>query len=340
LAPGAQAHRSRRWWSIPLVLAALGALGGCAAHPQSALSPAGPVARMELGLLGESFWIMVGVFVVVAGVLLAAVVRFLERPGRPATPPQVEGNLFLEVLWTVVPILLLVALIVPTIQEAFALARPQPGALQIRVVGHQFWWEFDYPSLGIVTADEMHIPVGRPVDLQITSADVIHSFWVPRLAGKQAAIPGHSNFLWLEADAPGVYLGQCAEFCGTSHSDMHFRVIAQSPAAFASWVQQMQHPIDTPTTPLAKEGEALFAQYGCNGCHAIAGTSFAGTVGPNLTDLGNRGIIAAGLFTNTPQHLAEWLANPPGLMPGVIMPNFHLSKAQIAALVAYLEGLR
>jgi cytochrome c oxidase subunit 2 len=342
LRPGCGPERRRR--SVPLGLVAAGIalfLSGCARHPQSALAPAGPVARLEFGLMGEGLWIMVGVFAVVAALLLTVIVRFMARPGqqRPL-PEQVEGNTYLEILWTVLPVLLLVMLIVPTVRATYALSTPQPKALQVRVVGHQFWWEFDYPQLHIKTADQLHIPAGQPVNLSITSADVIHSFWVPRLAGKQAAVPGHTGFLWLKADHPGVYDGQCAEFCGTSHSLMHFQVIAQTPAAFSAWVRMMQHPVDTPATPLARQGAALFVSEGCFTCHSIAGTPYtSGTLGPSLTALGTHTILAAGVFTNTPQHLAQWLADPPAIMPGVIMPDFHLSKAQIAALVAYLEGL-
>lgn len=325
------------------LLSVLGALllGGCAQHPLSTLNPAGPVARMELGLMGEGLWIMVGVFAVVATLILIVLFRFMQRPGEPhSTPPQIEGDNRLELLWTIVPIIILATLLIPTIRTTYVLGAEQPGGLQVDVVGHQFWWEFDYPQLGIATADGMHIPVGRKVNIHLTSADVIHSFWVPRLAGKQAAIPGHTGFLWLEASQAGIYDGECAEFCGTSHSRMHFRVVAQTPAAFQAWVQQMTHPVDTPTTALAREGQHLFfVTYGCNGCHTIDGTSANGTVGPNLTNFHNKGMIVADLFANTPQNVATWLQDPPAIMPGMVMPDFHLSKGQIAALVAYLEGL-
>lgn len=331
-----------RWrrWLYPLAPALALLSAGCAAHPQSALSPAGPVARMELNLGVLSLWIMIGVFVVVAGIATFVLVRFTDRGDRGGElPNQVEGSTRLELLWTIVPILLLLVLVIPTIRDTFTLAARQPGGLQVDVVGHQFWWEFDYPTLGIKTADEMHIPTGRAVNLSITSADVIHSFWVPSLAGKQAAVPGHVNTMWLLASKSGTYPGQCAEFCGLSHSDMHFAVVAQSPAEFAAWVRSMQHPVTTPTSTLAKQGQQLFNQYGCGACHSITGTSAQGTLGPNLTGLGNRSIIAAGVLTNTPANLATWLANPPGVMPGVIMPDFHLNSAQQKALVAYLEGL-
>ncbi len=317
------------------------ALAGCAQTPQSVLSPAGPVATTELQVISLGFWIMLGVGVVVLGLLLAIIFRFRARKNDDALPEQVEGNTRLEFAWTIIPLLLLAVLAVPTIKDAFAAASPpNPStALPVTVVGHQWWWEFDYPTLHIVTADEMHIPAGTQVAISLQSVDVIHSFWVPRLAGKLDAVPGRTNSMWLEAAQPGTYAGQCAELCGTSHALMRLSVIADSPSAWSAWVQKMQHPQNTqPTSGAAQAGFKDFSTAGCSACHTIDGTSYKGTLGPNLTNLGLRVGIAADNLANNDANLAKWLANPPAIMPDVDMPNLHLTQQQIADLSAYLEG--
>jgi cytochrome c oxidase subunit 2 len=325
-------------------LLAAAALSACGVHPQSALQPVGPVGRIELQLLVKALWIMLGVFVVVAAWLVVALVRFRERPGQQGLPPQVEGNHFLELLWTIVPFILLVVLAIPTFKDSFVLAARQtgPNTLDVVVVGHQWWWEFDYPQYGIVTADEMHIPVGYKVNLTLKSADVLHSFWVPALGGKEDTVPGQDNTMWLEADQPGTYPGQCAEFCGTSHSQMRLLVIAQSPEEFQAWVREMQHPDSQPHSAQAKQGMQVFAAQ-CATCHAIDGTPYtSGKVGPNLTALSLHQTLAAGVLTNDPDSLTQWISDPKAIMPDTIMPSFDqlIPPDQIAAVVAYLEGLK
>ncbi len=336
---GARRSGAKRWTAAAVLVLAVLALAGCGQAPQSALNPAGPVANMELQVIGLGFWIMFGVGVIVLGLLVAIIFRFRARRGESALPEQVEGNTRLEFVWTVIPVLLLAVLAVPTVKDSFvAASAPDPStALQVNVVGHQWWWEFDYPSLHIVTADEMHIPAGTQISLSLTSADVIHSFWVPRLAGKLDAVPGRTNSMWLEASKPGDYSGQCAELCGASHALMRFSVIADSPSAWTAWVHTMQHPNTTPQTPAAQAGFKDFATLGCSACHTIDGTTFQGTIGPNLTNLGLRKGIASDSLSNTDANMARWLADPPALMPDVIMPDLHLSKQQITDLTAYLE---
>lgn len=326
-----------------VVAPALGLLlCACAAHPQSTLAPRGPVAQMELGLMGYSLLIMAGVFLAVVIPLGIVLVRCRDRGvGRPL-PKQVEGHHGLEILWTAIPVLLLVFLAVPTVHDSFLLAAPAPAsALQITVIGHQWWWEFDYPGLGIVTADEMHMPTGQRVELTLKSADVIHSFWVPRLGGKEETIPGQPNHMWLQANTAGTYPGQCAEFCGLSHSLMRFFVVAQSPAAFRAWAHGLQHPVVTPQSALAKQGLAVFNQFGCGRCHTIDGTPAQGKVGPNLTGLGNRAVVVAGALQNNARDLRQWIHDPGAIIPGTVMPPFStLSAAQMKALTTYLEGLK
>ncbi|MCL6595585.1 MAG: cytochrome c oxidase subunit II [Firmicutes bacterium] len=297
---------------------------------------------MQLSYMYLSFWIMAAIFLVVAGVLVVAVIRFRERRGQERElPPQVEGNTALEVVWTIVPILLLAILGVVTVAGSFTLARlaPSSRALVVQVTGHQYWWAYTYPSLGITTANDLHIPVGEKVDLELTSKDVMHAFWVPRLGGKTDLVPGRTNYMWIEADRPGVYTGQCAEFCGTGHADMRLVVEAQTPAQFQAWVQSMKHPSSVPASGLARQGYLDFKTAGCFACHAIAGTPYQGVVGPNLTNLAQRPMIAGNILRNTPANLAAWLRNPPGVKPGALMPNLHLSPSQVRALVAYLESL-
>ena len=347
------ASRSR-FASRPAALAALvlaaGLLGACASgHAQSALSPAGPVAKVELQLIAESLWIMVGVFVVVAGLLVFALVRYHERSGDQHIPKQVEGDSRLELLWTIVPFILLIILAVPTFTQTFALAATQtgPNVLDVTVVGHQWWWQFDYPSLGIVTADEMHIPAGTRIELTLESADVLHSFWVPPLAGKEDNVPGRKNTMWLEADQPGTFPGQCAEFCGTSHSEMRLLVVAQSASAFTQWAQGFQQPGSQPQTPQAQDGMQVF-QTNCSSCHAIGGTTFQGgqtasgfPIAPNLTDLSAHVTLAGGTLANDSADLIQWINNPQALMPDAIMPAFQgiLTQTQEQDVAAYLEGL-
>lgn len=290
--------------------------------------------------MGQSLYLMMGVFAVVLAMWGYAIIRFRARKGDNELPAQVTGNHRLEIIWTVVPILLLLFLGYQTVTSAFALGdTPKGPTFPVKVVAHQFWWEFDYPGLGIVSANELHIPVGQKIELTLNSADVIHSFWVPRLGGKEDLNPGYTNSLWLEASNPGVYPGQCAEFCGAGHALMHFVVIADTPQQFAAWIQKMKHST-TSHSSLAQEGMKYFSQVGCSTCHAIANTPFTGSIGPNLTALSSRSTIAAGTLPNTAQGLAEWLADPPGVKPGSLMPNLHLNKTEISALVAFLQGLK
>lgn len=336
-------RRTKRYLVAPALALAAVALGACAVHPQTTLHPAGPVAQREMGLMMFSIWLMLGVFVAVCIPLVYAMIRFRERKGDTGLPPQVEGNHTIELIWTIVPILICVALAIPTIHDAFVLASPPPNSnpLVVDVVGHQWWWEFGYPGQGFVTADEMHIPVGRPIELKLTSVDVLHSFWVPALAGKEDTVPGVTNTMWLQANQAGTYPGQCAEFCGTDHSLMRFDVVAQSPTAFNTWVTGMQHPNVTPSTTAAKAGAQLFQEFGCATCHTIDGTAAKGTLAPNLTNLGERRIIVGGELQNTPADLEQWIADAPKIMPDTIMPQFSmLTQTQLEDLAAYLEGLQ
>lgn len=349
---------------IALGLVVTGALlavvpGAALAGPQNWLHPGGPVAEMQLSLFMLTTWIMVGVFVVVAGLLVYTIVKFKDK-GAAATaiggaaaetaaakeklPPQFEGDPRLEILLTVVPFILLIVMAIPTVNLNFALAAdPEGEPLNVRVVGYQWWWEFEYTDLGIVTGNELRIPTGRPIVLNIESGDVIHKFWVPRLAGKLDAIPGRVNTKWIQADEPGVYWGQCAEMCGTHHANMRMRVVALPPAEFDEWVANFGRGIvaETPDELAAAErGRQVFETRACFACHTIEGTMAQGRVGPNLTDFGGRLTVGAGMMENTRENLALWISDPQGVKPGSGMPRVAMSDAELQDLVTYLHSLK
>jgi cytochrome c oxidase subunit 2 len=325
--------------------------------PQNTFESAGPNAELSERLFFLAFWIAVFIFVLVEGLIVFAAIRYRARR-REEAPVQIHGNTRLEIVWTIIPALLLFFIGVPTIQGIFTLAaKPRGDVLNVRVVAHQWWWEFEYPDQRIVTANELHIPVGRPVFVRLEvqetaggqeqfgiapAAPVIHSFWVPRLGGKQDMIPGRVNTLTLQADEPGTYFGQCVEFCGISHANMRLRVIAQTAEDFDGWVREQQAEAAAPPPGSdAAEGAELFRQFpggSCLACHGILPDQGA-SVGPNLTHFGSRTTFGAGLFPNEARLLERWLRNPDGMKAGAKMPNYNLSNDHIEALVAYLQSL-
>ncbi len=333
---------------LSLVLAACGTDGA-----QDSLSPASERARNVDGLFTFTLIIAAVVFVLVQGAIIYTAIKFRRKKGEEPRPvKQIHGNTRLEIAWTIAPALILAGLAVPTVQTIFENAEDPVNAVEITVTGHQWWWEFDYPDLGVVTANEMHIPVGQDIALTLRadSGDVIHSFWVPRLSGKRDLVPGHENTLTISADQPGLYLGQCAEFCGLSHANMRLRVYAHEPADFDAWVQSQLAAAAIPPAgdeSLRAEGWELFLGRGCAACHAIDGTEAAGgglNPGPNLTHFAMRDTFAGALYDREPANLSAWLANPsdlksmePDLNRG--MPNLGLTDEEITALVAFLQGL-
>jgi cytochrome c oxidase subunit 2 len=316
-------------------------LAGCGLldSPATTLEP-----RSDFGLTSHRIFLQIlrwdtAIFLVVQALLLIAVFRFRERDPR-AVPRQVRGSATLELIWTVLPALILVFIAFPTVAAIFRTqAAPPRDALRVKVIGHQWWWEFRYPDLDIVTASDLHFPAGRPVSLEIVGADVIHSFWVPRLGGKRDALPGSATRIVLTADTPGEYYGQCAEFCGASHANMRHLAVVQTPEAFAAWAARQAAPAATPPdgSPAAA-GLQVYRTGTCVGCHTVRGVS-AGAIGPDLTHFGSRRTIAGGILRNTPENLARWLKNPPAVKPGSLMPDQRLSDPEVAALVAYLRSL-
>jgi cytochrome c oxidase subunit II len=278
------------------------------------------------------------IFLLVVGVLIAAIVRFRGRPGD-ADPPQVEGNRRLELAWTAAPAFLLAVFFVLTVRTMSSVNAESPSAMRVEVVGHQWWWEYRYPDLNVVTANELHVPVGVPLRLELTSNDVIHSFWAPQFGWKKDAIPGQTNTMPVQIDQPGVYDGTCTEYCGTQHAWMRVRVVAQSTDEFNAWVQQQQQPAPSSQDPTAARGQQVFTGSTCVNCHTLRGTAANGQVGPDLTHFGSRSIIGAGVLENTPDNLRQWISNPQAIKPGVLMPGYSsLSDDDLTALVTYLEG--
>ncbi|MBH0229012.1 cytochrome c oxidase subunit II [Halobacillus yeomjeoni] len=319
-------------------------LAGCGQENLSALKPEGYGAELLLDLMLISIAIMVFVFVIVMAIYFFVLVRYREKKGQEDfVPKQTEGNHTLEVIWTVIPIILLLVLAVPTVQATFDLAdqssQDEEGVLTVEVTGNQYWWHFNYEGQEIATSQELYIPVGERVYLDMKASDVIHSFWVPAIAGKMDTNPGENiNTMYLEAYEEGVYWGHCAELCGPSHSLMDFRVVAVSPDKFEQWKEDMQNvdPEAEPETASAKEGQELFNN-NCMSCHAIGGAS-AG-VGPNLTNFGNRNKIA-GILEPSKENLVDWIVHPDEIKPGNKMPANIVNKEEASKIADYLMGLK
>ena len=332
-----------------LALACMGAITCFAQGPQatpSILAPASTPAH-EIYSLSKFVLVITGaIFVIVAGLLAFVIIRFHERKTDAGhEPAQVYGSTHVELAWTVIPVLIVVVLFLTTARIIFAIqdAPEPPSALDVTVVGHQFWWEFRYPRLGIVTANELHIPVSttadpQPAYLELLSADVDHSFWVPQLGGKTDLIPNHPNKMWIDPQSPGLYLGQCAQFCGVEHAKMLLRVYVDTPRLFDAWVKNQQQPaVDNPAVAA---GRQVFESEACANCHTIRGTSARGLFGPDLTHLMSRATIASGAADNTPANLRSWIEDPNTFKPGSLMPAMQLSDQQVDELVSYLSTLR
>lgn len=280
------------------------------------------------------------IFSIVSGLVIYIIIRYRRRPGA-GEPRQVAGNRLVEIIWTVIPSLIILAIFIFTFITMNRVQPPTQGVPpDLVVTAHQWWWAVRYPKSGAVTANEIHIPVEKRLLLRVESADVIHDFAVPQLTREIDAIPGHPNHIWMEAHNTGTYLGTCAEFCGPGHAWMRIRVVVQPEAEFNAWQQAQLKVPAAPTAGAAAQGAQLFLARTCQNCHALAGTPAKAQIGPDLTHLASRRTLAAGTLANTPQNLARWLADPPRIKPGALMPKLQLKEAEIRALVAYLEGLQ
>ncbi len=299
------------------------------------LSPASPQAEALSHLFVVTLFICAVIFVVVAALVLLCIAKFRAKP-NDAEPRQIAGNETLEISWTAASILILTGLFVLTVQ-AMHVSDPAPDRPpDLTVIGHQWWWEARYPD-GTVAANEIHIPVQSNLLLRVESADVIHDFWTPQLGRKMDMIPGHPNLLWIRADAPGDYLGTCAEYCGSEHAWMRILVVAQTPADFASWLARQRQPAPAPATAAERRGLEIFREKTCVNCHEIKGVDAGTSVAPDLTHFAGRTTIGSGVLENNPKSVQLWLADPQAVKPGCLMPDFHLEKDEVNALQAYLE---
>jgi len=304
-----------------------------------------PAASIE-----ELSWLVLGIcaaiFVVVGGIMAYTVVRFRSRSGEDnREPAQVYGSDPVELAWTIVPLLIVFVLFLATTRTILELQKDErpENWMEIRVVGHQWWWEVHYPGHGVLTANEIHVPVSteadpNPVFMILESADVIHSFWIPQLAGKTDVVPNRTNHMWIEPWEPGLYVGQCAEYCGTQHANMLLRVYAHAPDEFARWIAAQQQP--AVRDPRVAEGRDLFERTACINCHSVAGTPADGSFGPDLTHLMSRETIGAGVVPNTPENLRDWVDDPDHVKPGANMPAMKLSQSELDKMVAYLMTLQ
>lgn len=334
---------SQAWCGVPAI-----ALAIVGAGPTNIFAPAGTPAGAIFSLSMLVFGITGAIFLVVAGILAYVLVRYRSRASDGASeqePPQIYGSNQIELSWTVIPVLIVVMLFLATTRVIYTTehARKPADALDVTVIGHQFWWEYRYPKLGLVTANELHVPISSanhplPTYLTMSSADTDHSFWVPRLAGKTDVIPNKVNTMWIDPETEGLYLGQCAQYCGVQHAKMLIRVYADTPKKFAAWVAHQQQP--AVEDPSVAAGRSVFMHNACISCHTIRGTVATGRFGPDLTHVASRDTIASGSVPNTPGNLRRFIDNPANFKPGVLMPPMHLNSHDLDAVTAYLTTLK
>jgi cytochrome c oxidase subunit II len=314
----------------------------------SIFSPQSAPARSISALSQFTFAITGLIFAVVAGLLVYVIIRFRRRDADDGSePPQIFGSTQIELSWTIIPILIVTILFLTTARVIFDIQdAPKPkSALDVTVIGHQFWWEIRYPGFQVTTANELHVPISSasastPTFLKLTSADVVHSFWIPELAGKTDLIPNRINELWIAPESAALYKGQCAQFCGAEHALMLLRVYAETPESFATWVKGQQSPAAAPVSNAAVQGRKQFETQACINCHAVNGTVAKGRFGPDLTHLMSRETLAAGAISNTPENLSRWIDDPDNFKHGSLMPSMHLTKAQVEQIAAYLVTLK
>lgn len=327
------------WPFLPLAL-----LTGCNSSTMSTFEGHSDLTRSILDIYGTIFWIDTFLFILVQGVLIVAVIKFRATGKETAPPEQVHGNLQMEIGWTIAPVLILVVIAIPTVSFIFeSQAQAKDDALIVNATGKQWWFKFDYPSYNFETANELHVPLGRQVDLRLQSDNVIHAFWAPQIAAKRDMMPGRVNHITFTADTVGMFLGQCAEYCQDSHALMKFRVMVDTPEDFEKWANHQKQPVAQ--TNEESEGFKVFQSATCIACHAIAGSTAQARIGPDLTHIASRTRIAAGLLENNEANLRIWLKDPSSVKPGegrngVGMPNLNLSDEQITTLVAYLQSLK
>ncbi|HSH59039.1 MAG TPA: cytochrome c oxidase subunit II [Acidimicrobiales bacterium] len=317
------------------LLPALGllVLGACSSQSPNALSPKGPDAQSIAGVAWLMFGLATAVYVVVGGLIIFGALR-------GSKPSRISDSAFIWVGGILAPIVILALLAVVTVKTTDTLRKPDANPLRIEATGYQFWWAAEYPDEKVTTANEIRVPAGRPVEIGLHSKDVIHSFWVPELAGKVDMVPGQRNVIRFTAEKPGEYRGQCAEFCGLQHAKMAFLVVAEDPGTYERWIVRQQRPRSGPSTERQAAGEQVFMRSSCAGCHTIRGTEAQGTLGPDLSDFGSRRTLGAVSTPNTRGNLAGWIENPQSIKPGNLMPPVQLEPEELLNLLEYLENLR
>lgn len=351
LRPTRVPQKANRFPRMPGLFAALAVflLSACVSAPAgteipSALDPRGFAARN----IATIWWIQfaLGLLVLIVVTALIVYLLFIRRQGETGLPgdqtllDDPKNNRWIWIGGIIVPAVILAVVMVLTLSSMNALASPsQEPETVIEVIGHQWWWEVRYSDEEFVTANEIHVPAGQPVRLLLTSADVIHSFWVPQLHGKMDLNPGKTNSIWIEVDEPGVLRGLCAEFCGIQHAKMQLLVIAQEPEEFDAWIEQQRQPAPEPNTERIRYGQQLFLGSSCVYCHTVRGTNANATVGPDLTHLASRRTLGSGILDNTRGNLAGWIVDPQHIKPGNLMPPTSFSGDEVQALLDYLETL-
>ena len=323
--------------ALVAVLALVVGACGNSATPNS-LDPSGSEAERIAGLWWLAFGVAAAVYLIVGGLV---VFGSLRKGGRELDEhSRRREQIVIAVGGVLVPFMILLFFAAVTVNATTHLRKHAPGSIDVTVTGKRWWWDVRYPDYRITSANEIHLPVGQPVHLRLLSDNVIHSFWVPELAGKEDMIPGQPNHLDFTPKKPGRYLGLCAEYCGVEHAGMRFVVFVQTAADFTRWVTQQQQAVPLPSSENEALGQQVFLREACSGCHTISGTTAHGTLGPNLTAFGGRATIAAGVLPNTPSALSRWIRDPQRVKPGNLMPRVPMSARDVDAVVAYLESLR
>lgn len=325
--------RRLRRLGVPLGVMALLVVPACSSKSPDALKPEGPAAESVASVAWLMFGMATAVYVVVAGFIIFGALRGTK-------PSRISDNAFIWIGGLLVPIAILSLLAVVTVKTTDTLRKPASDPLKIEVTGYQYWWAVEYPDEKVTTANEIRVPAGRPVEIGLRTKDVIHSFWVPQLAGKVDMIPGQRNVIRFTADKPGEYRGQCAEFCGLQHAKMAFQVVAEEPGAYERWVIRQQRPRGGPASEREAEGEKVFMRSSCAGCHTIRDTEARGTVGPDLSDFGSRRTLGALAAENNRANLAGWIENSQSIKPGNLMPPVQLEPDELLNLIDYLEAQR
>jgi cytochrome c oxidase subunit 2 len=337
------------WFTFVGAQAAFVSLAAKASHADPAVpsifspssTPADSIYHLSLFVLA----ITAVIFVVVFSLLAYAAIKFRRRDGDDGRePPQIYGSNQVELAWTVIPVLIVVVLFLAAARVIHAVedAKFPPGTIEVTAIGHQFWWEFQYPTQGFITANELHVPVSdrdhpTPTHITLMSADTDHSFWVPKLAGKTDLIPNRINNMWIDPHETGIYVGQCAQYCGTQHAKMLLRVVVESREDFDKWLANEKQP--APAEASATDGRKVFESTACVNCHTVAGTNAKGKFGPDLTHLMSRATIASGAAENTKENLRQWITDPDAIKPGCLMPAMQMSEQDVDAVTAYLMTL-